>query len=157
MIKHTNLICILNSPRTHLLLAEKLRGLGKGKFNGPGGHIEEGEDPFEAAVRECAEEFHIQIQKENLLKVAEQLFHFSDRTWHNTTFLTTTFEGNPRASDDGEMAEPQWFPIFELPFERMWQDDKHWLLQVLEGKRLSCEFWFAEDNETIRDFKISEV
>ncbi|MCP4164135.1 MAG: NUDIX domain-containing protein, partial [Deltaproteobacteria bacterium] len=39
-----------------VLLMNKKRGLGAGKVNAPGGHIEPGETPKEAAVRETEEE-----------------------------------------------------------------------------------------------------
>jgi 8-oxo-dGTP pyrophosphatase MutT (NUDIX family) len=42
-----------------LLLIRKKRGLGAGKFNGPGGRIEPGETPEAAAVRETQEELGV--------------------------------------------------------------------------------------------------
>ncbi len=39
-----------------VLLIHKKRGLGKGKINGPGGRLEAGETPVQAAVRETREE-----------------------------------------------------------------------------------------------------
>ena len=39
-----------------VLLIEKKTGLGAGKINGPGGKIEPGETPLEAAIRETQEE-----------------------------------------------------------------------------------------------------
>jgi mutator protein MutT len=42
-----------------VLLIHKKRGLGAGKINGPGGKIEPGETPVQAAVREAEEELRI--------------------------------------------------------------------------------------------------
>ena len=42
-----------------ILLIRKLRGIGAGKVNGPGGKIDPGESPLEAAVRETREELHV--------------------------------------------------------------------------------------------------
>jgi len=39
-----------------ILLIRKLRGLGAGKINGPGGRIDAGETPLACAVREVEEE-----------------------------------------------------------------------------------------------------
>ena len=39
-----------------ILLIRKQRGLGAGKINGPGGKLEAGESPREAAIREVQEE-----------------------------------------------------------------------------------------------------
>ena len=48
------LLFVMDAGR--LLLIRKKRGLGAGKITGPGGHIEPGESPAEAAVRELEEE-----------------------------------------------------------------------------------------------------
>ena len=42
-----------------ILLIEKKRGLEAGKVNGPGGRIEPGETPEQAAIRETQEEIGI--------------------------------------------------------------------------------------------------
>ena len=39
-----------------VLLMQKLRGIGAGKINAPGGKIESGETPLEGAIRETEEE-----------------------------------------------------------------------------------------------------
>jgi 8-oxo-dGTP diphosphatase len=50
-----------------LLLIEKLRGLGAGKVNAPGGRLEPGETPEEAAVRELQEE--VSVTPHDLMRV----------------------------------------------------------------------------------------
>jgi len=42
-----------------ILLIRKLRGLGAGKINGPGGRIDPGETPLACAVREVEEELRV--------------------------------------------------------------------------------------------------
>src|ERR1043165_611084 len=42
-----------------ILLIRKKRGLGAGKFNGPGGRIEDGETPLASAIRETEEEIGV--------------------------------------------------------------------------------------------------
>ncbi|MGD2110491.1 MAG: NUDIX domain-containing protein, partial [Phycisphaerae bacterium] len=42
-----------------ILLIRKKRGLGAGKINGPGGRVDPGETPREAAIREVQEELHV--------------------------------------------------------------------------------------------------
>ena len=53
-------LCFLLRPtldgRTEVLLGRKHEGMGTGKVVGPGGHVEPGEDPRAAAVREVKEE-----------------------------------------------------------------------------------------------------
>ncbi len=45
---------ILRGPE--VLLIRKKRGLGAGKINGPGGRLDPGETPLQAAIREVEEE-----------------------------------------------------------------------------------------------------
>ena len=66
-------------------------------------------------------------------------------------FVATDWEGEPIETE--EML-PGWFPITAIPFERMWQDDAYWLPIVLQGKSLSGEFEFGEDNETVVQWSI---
>ena len=51
----------------------------------------------------------------------------------------------------------EWHDIDKIPFERMWQDDFHWLPLVLKGKRLKAVFHFAEDNNLIEKKNIVEL
>ena len=52
--EHAVLCFIVDGDR--ILLIHKKTGLGAGKVNGPGGRIEPGESPLQAAVRETEEE-----------------------------------------------------------------------------------------------------
>lgn len=45
--------------------------------------------------------------------------------------------------------KPQWFNENEIPFDRMWNDDIHWLPLVLENKFLKAYFLFKDDEVTI--------
>jgi len=66
-------------------------------------------------------------------------------------FLATRWEGEP--AESREMV-PAWFAFDEIPYDRMWQDDPHWLPRVLAGERLRGRFVFAEDNETVAHVEI---
>ena len=50
--------------------------------------------------------------------------------------------------------QPEWFGHSLIPFDKMRADDRHWLPLVLQGKQITAQFTFAEDNETIREFEI---
>lgn len=45
---------------------------------------------------------------------------------------------------ESEEMSPKWFKIEEIPFREMWDDDKFWLPQVLNGKKLKAKFVFKE-------------
>jgi 8-oxo-dGTP diphosphatase len=139
------------SPGTHaeLLLGYKKTGFGAGRWVGIGGHIEEGEKPAAAAVREVLEETHLVVSADSLSHMATLTFVFPARpSWDQTAdvFLTTEFSGTPSESDE---LNPRWFDTTELPFEGMWDDAKYWLPIVLSGDRVIVTITFADDCATV--------
>ena len=62
----------------------------------------------------------------------------------------------------GEIAEteeirPQWFSYDEIPFDKMWKDDKYWFNYMLTDKLFKGHFLFKSDQETIINYKLNEV
>lgn len=147
-------LCLLlkeNQNDKNILLAMKKRGFGVGKWNGVGGKInlEKGDkNVFDSAVRETKEEIGVKIK--NSEKVAVIDFHFPevpkekdfDQQVH--VFLIKDWEGEPIESE--EMA-PRWFNIAEIPFDKMWDDDRHWLPHVLENKKMKAKFVFDKEDK----------
>lgn len=122
-----------------ILLIEKKRGLGAGKINGPGGKIDPGETPLECAVRETREELGIEALEP--VKMGELSFAMSDYPdilCH--VFLSRKFTGEPGETDE---AKPLWRRVDEIPYERMWNDDIHWLPLLLEGRTFRGKFAFS--------------
>lgn len=121
-----------------VLLIKKLRGIGMGKINGPGGKIDPGETPAECVVRECQEELH--ITPLDPVKMGELWFAMSDiPDIHCHVYIATKFDGVPTATDE---AIPMWTKISEIPWDKMWEDDAHWLPQMLEGQKFLGKFVF---------------
>ncbi|MCB1206894.1 MAG: 8-oxo-dGTP diphosphatase [Verrucomicrobiae bacterium] len=126
-----------------VLLIHKKTGLGAGKINGPGGKLEPGESPLDAARREVLEELHLTVGA--LEEMGELHFDFVDGLrLHCVVFHGTEFEGIPTETRE---ARPEWFPIARLPLDRMWADDRHWLPQMLRGEKFRA--WFRFDGETM--------
>lgn len=124
-----------------VLLIHKKTGLGAGKINGPGGKLEAGETAHEAAIREVQEELCItpmSIEEKGVLH-----FDFVDGLkLHCTVFQGSGFEGTPTETRE---ARPEWFPIDDLPLDRMWADDRHWLPRMLAGQHFQAWFEFDRD------------
>lgn len=63
---HATVVFLIRGNK--VLLGRKTRKIGEGRFNGPGGGIEEGENSRESAVRETFEETGIKILPDKLEK-----------------------------------------------------------------------------------------
>lgn len=127
--------------RGQILLINKLRGLGKGKINAPGGKIEPGETPLHAAVRETEEEVGVtplHLHRNGILR-----FAFTDGySMKCHVFTAPSFSGTVRESDE---AIPFWCKESMIPYPRMWEDDRLWLPLVLKGKVVNDDFIFEGD------------
>jgi len=134
-----------------ILLIHKKRGLGAGKINGPGGRLDPGESAHQAAIREVQEELRItplEIEQRGVLR-----FQFVDGlSIHCEVFTARNWRGQPQETDE---AIPQWTPVDEIPFEKMWADDRIWLPLMLAGKRFDGRFLF--DGEAMLGHEVSST
>lgn len=143
---HATLLFVVQEQR--VLLIEKLRGIGAGKVNAPGGKIEVGESALQAIVRETREEICVDVT--DARKVGELWFAMSDMPdIHCQVFRAANISGTP---DNTEEAIPFWCDVNEIPYERMWQDDALWLPLLLQGEKFCC--WFDFDKEQMLAHKI---
>ncbi len=130
-----------------ILLHYKKRGHGAGRWNGFGGKIEEGESAEECARREALEEMGAGVK--NLRKIGEILFYdVRGEDWLVHVFRGE-LDGEPEESEE---SRPRWFPLNEIPYDEMWEDDHYWLPLVIEGINFRAEFTFH--GEEMRRFKI---
>lgn len=134
--------------RGYVLLIHKKTGLGAGKINGPGGKLEPGETAIEAARREVREELLIEVGE--LEEMGELHFDFVDGLkLHCVVFHGTEFTGTPTETRE---AKPEWFYFSEVPYGRMWADDRYWLPRMLEGEKFKA--WFRFDGEAMLSRKV---
>jgi 8-oxo-dGTP diphosphatase len=132
-----------------VLLGHKKTGFGVGKWVGLGGHIEDGEKPVSAAVREVQEESSLVVPADSLHHMASIQFVFPARpSWDQTAqvYVTWVFDGEAAESDE---VSPRWFGEDELPFALMWDDAKYWVPAVLAGQRVDVTITFAADCATV--------
>ena len=133
-----------------VLLAMKKRGFGVGKLNGVGGKLEPGETILQAAVRETREEIDVALEEADLKKVAVINFKFLEESGGVKeeqdvhVFFAHKFSGEPTETEE---MKPEWFLISEAPFEKMWEDDKHWLPLTLAGRTLKARAEFTPENK----------
>lgn len=123
-----------------VLLIHKKTGLGKGLVNAPGGRIEAGETPAEAAVRECREEVCLELKE---VKSAGLLFfQFMDGYSLKGHVFTSEYPGGtPRETEE---ADPFWVNQKEFPFHKMWADDPLWIPLMLKQQPFKGYFIFDQ-------------
>jgi len=91
----------------------------------PKGHIEEGETPEEAALREVAEETGIQSEIEKSLGVIDFWFMAGGKRIHKTVHHYLFREsGGLLAAQESEVDEVAWFPLDEIIEKLAYPDEK---------------------------------
>ncbi|MBM4153592.1 MAG: 8-oxo-dGTP diphosphatase [Lentisphaerae bacterium] len=131
-----------------LLLIEKKRGLGAGKINAPGGRIEPGETPVEAAIREVQEE--VRVTPHAPVERGRLRFQFADGfSISGAVFLAEGCDGEPRETDE---AVPLWIAPADIPYARMWADDRVWIPHMLGGRWFDGRFLF--DGDAMRGYRL---
>jgi 8-oxo-dGTP diphosphatase len=126
---------------TSVLLMHKKRGLGAGKVNAPGGRLEEGESYRDAAIRECEEE--VLVTPIDPHKIGELYFRFTNgHTIYGEVFWSIAHRGTPTETEE---ANPFWSKLHELPYEKMWADDRIWMPAVVLGHKFRGFFDFRDD------------
>lgn len=127
--------------RGEVLLIIKKRGLGRGKINAPGGKIEPGETALHAAIRETEEE----VGLTPLHLHANGTLRFAFTNGYSVlcyVFTAPSYLGKMVETDE---AVPFWCKEKDIPFAKMWKDDRFWLPHVLKGETVDEAYIFEND------------
>lgn len=150
-------VCVVYLLRTdergveQVLLGRKKLGLGEGNFVGPGGKLEPGESPAEAAVREVEEESGVRVHPADLEARGTLSYYFPHReSWSQKShvFVCKRWELQPVESDE---LNPEWFNVSDIPYDEMWDDARFWLPEVLLGGTVNRAFTFGADLASVVD------
>lgn len=145
-------LCLLTDG-DNILLGFKKTGLGKGRWNGFGGKVNEGESVEQAMRREVLEESGLQIKRADHRGVLTFENQGVEKILEVHVFHSRDYFGVP--IETAEM-RPQWFNISKIPFEKMWPDDRFWMPLLLAGKKFRGDFKFSED-KVISNYNLKEV
>ncbi|PIZ51557.1 NUDIX hydrolase [Candidatus Woesearchaeota archaeon CG_4_10_14_0_2_um_filter_33_13] len=127
-----------------LLLQRKTKELfGGDKYNAPGGKLMEQEDPEQGVIREVEEETGLKVF--NLIN--QGILHFYDGdesspAWSVHLFSTEQFQGELKTKV--REGTHEWINFNDIPYSKMWEDDKYFLSTVLEGKHVVGHFYFEK-------------
>jgi len=98
-----------------ILLARRAHEPDEGKWDLPGGFLDEGEDPLDALRRELDEETGLEIEPVEFFDVVIDRYGDGDDAQHTLNLYWTcrVVAGEPEPADD--VAELRWFGRDELP------------------------------------------
>ncbi|MDO8504849.1 MAG: 8-oxo-dGTP diphosphatase [Candidatus Liptonbacteria bacterium] len=136
-----------------VLLGLKKRGFGEGRWNGFGGKVEAGETIEQAAIREISEESGLMAMNLEKFGLMEFEFKGDPVILEVHVFKTDKFKGEPVETEE---MRPAWFGLLDIPFEKMWPDDKYWFPLFLDGKKFRAKFFF-EGQDKITSYELIET
>jgi 8-oxo-dGTP pyrophosphatase MutT (NUDIX family) len=137
-----------------VLLGLKRRGFGAGLWNGFGGKVDGNDVSVRAgALRELQEEACITAQ--DLRRRGTLTFHWKEQAqpWEVAVYSCTRWTGEPGETEE---MSPKWFAFDEVPFDLMWQDDRHWWPLLMAGDAFKGGFYFQETSQLV-DFELHRV
>lgn len=146
-------LCFILDQNRVLLLKKNPGLFGAGKWNAPGGKIQDGETAEHCATREVHEETGLEVKPSRVATIDFYKFNKRhDPDWTAHVFLARGFHGTLKSeSREGVL---RWFPIDQPPFEEMWEDDRYWYKYAIKGTPFKGEFYFKGDFEKLIDHNI---
>jgi mutator protein MutT len=106
---------ILQKANTVLLLRRFQTGYEDGKYTFPAGHVDEGETPTEAIIREAKEEIGIEISSKDLQFVHVQYRKGTDGARTDFYFFAEKWKGEPHNAEPDKCDEVVWLDKEKLP------------------------------------------
>ena len=131
-----------------VLLGEKKKGeIGTGVLSGPGGKLDPGETLEQCLIRETREELKIELDPASLELTALIDFYAAGEI----DFRVYVYRAKVSSGELKETADmvPAWYPLYKLPYERMYEADRYWLPRVLDGEKFRANVYYRD---RARDF-----
>lgn len=108
---------MIKNHNNEILLGLRKGSHGSGEWSFPGGHVEFGEKIFETAKREVKEETGLEIEKFELISVADEMRYIkSDGNHYLGLGVAGLYKGgDPKIMEPDKCIEWRWFSLSELP------------------------------------------
>ena len=108
---------------------KKKNDMNQGKWLGVGGHIEEGETPLQAIIRETKEETGLDLKSAEYRAIIN--FVNDDYVEIIYQYTSSDFTGEVIDCDEGEL---RWFDKSEVLSLPMWEGDKYFLNPLIKNE-----------------------
>lgn len=142
LMKLGTLCYIRKNSKTLMLHRVKKEGdMHRGKWNGLGGKLENGESPEECAVREIEEESGLRVADPKMRGVLTFPAFDGFDDWYVFVFTATQFTGRLIDSREGILA---WIDDEKLLDLNLWEGDKIFLRWLEQDAFFSGTFKYAE-------------
>lgn len=137
IIKNKNKVFMTRRANTHYF---------NGYYSLPAGHVEDGELPVDAIIREAKEEVGITIAKKNVV-FAHALYRTKlDETGDRVDyfFIVEKYKGELKNCEPDKCDDAQWFALDKLP-KKITPEVKH-VFVLLKKKQVYSEMPFNKKN-----------
>ena len=108
---------------------KKKNDMNQGKWLGVGGHVEEGETPLEAVIRETKEETGLDLKSAEYRAIIS--FVNDDYVEIIYQYTSSDFTGEVIDCDEGEL---KWIDKSEVLSLPMWEGDKYFLDPLIKNE-----------------------
>ena len=108
---------MIQNEKGEVLLGLRQGSHGAGEWSFPGGHLEFGEKIFETAKREAKEECGLDVDKFELISVADEMRYIkSDGKHYLNIGIKAVYQGGePKVLEPAKCKEWRWFSLDNLP------------------------------------------
>jgi 8-oxo-dGTP diphosphatase len=107
-------VIVVKEGKTLLAKRSSKKSLGQSQWGSAGGHVEPGETPAEAAIRETKEELGIVVGNLKFLTCLDEQWK-DGRQYVDIIFLADILSGNPKSMEPDKIEEAGWFDLDNLP------------------------------------------
>lgn len=108
-------IGILVEKNEKLLFIKRKGSHGFGTWAPPGGHLDFGEKPEDAAYRECLEETGVECKDIEFITYTNDLFKETNKHYITLWFKAKWYKGEGIINSPNEVLEVKWLTLDEIP------------------------------------------
>jgi len=151
--KEPELLLGLKRPKKKSDAKRKRKKVGSGLWVPTGGGTEAADrSQKHSAQRELLQESRLFFPLKSFKKVGTLRGYFGSTKrphWLVHVYLVITDDPNLTAVPNEEYTKMGWFTLAKLPWKKMLEGDRDWLLRAAQGQKLAVEVFFDQSGEKL--------